>query len=58
MRSVMVLEDFRVQQMPRAGGGWSYTILRADGSVEEEPDRFLRLYEGRGHPADVRILPG
>lgn len=48
MRSVMVLEDFRVQQMPRAGGGWSYTILRADGSVEEEPDRFLRLYEGGG----------
>ncbi len=48
MRSVMVLEDFRVQQMPRAGGCSSYTILRADGGVEEESDRFLRLYEGRG----------
>ncbi|MFF8911057.1 hypothetical protein [Streptomyces olivaceoviridis] len=48
MRSGMVLGDLRVQQMRRAGGGWSYTIVRPDGSVHEEADSFLRTYEGRG----------
>ncbi|MFE0376109.1 hypothetical protein ACFW1M_11070 [Streptomyces inhibens] len=32
----MVLEDLRVQKMKRAGGGWSYTIVWPDGSVDEE----------------------
>ncbi|WP_335941002.1 hypothetical protein [Streptomyces sp. PTD5-9] len=48
MRSGLVLGDLQVQQMRRAGGGRSYTIVRPDGSVEEEADGFLRTYEGRG----------
>lgn len=34
--------------MKRAGGGWSYTIVWPDGSVDEEADSFLRGYDGRG----------
>ncbi|MEU0896771.1 tyrosine-type recombinase/integrase [Streptomyces massasporeus] len=48
MRSLMVLGDLRVQQMRRAGGGRSYTIVRPDSSVDAEADSFLRSYEGRG----------
>lgn len=48
MRRGMVLGDLRVQAMKRAGGGWSYTILWPDGTVDEESDGFLRTYEGRG----------
>ncbi|MFD5081706.1 integrase [Kitasatospora sp. NPDC058406] len=44
----MVLEDLRVQEIPRAGGGFSYTVLWPDGSVVEEVDDFLRGYDGRG----------
>jgi integrase len=44
----MVLEDIRVQPLKRAGGGWSYTIVWPDCSVEEEADSFLRTYEGSG----------
>jgi len=44
----MVLGDLRVQPMKRAGGGWSYTIVWPDGSVDEEADGFLRTYEGTG----------
>ncbi|MGP4091112.1 tyrosine-type recombinase/integrase [Streptomyces sp. KR55] len=48
MRSEMVLGDLRVQEIPRAGGGWSYAILEPDGSVEEESYGFLAQYEGTG----------
>lgn len=47
-RSVMVLEDIRVQPMKRKGGGRSYTIVWPDGSVDQEADSFLRTYEGLG----------
>ncbi|CAN3982969.1 hypothetical protein KPATCC21470_5669 [Kitasatospora purpeofusca] len=48
MRSRLVLGDLRVQEMPRAGGGRSYTIVRPDATVEDEADAFLRLFDGRG----------
>jgi hypothetical protein len=44
----MVLEDFRVQSIKRAGGGWSYAIVWPDGTVDEESDGFLRTHEGSG----------
>ncbi|MER6218634.1 tyrosine-type recombinase/integrase [Streptomyces sp. NPDC001674] len=44
----MVLADFRVQPLKRAGGGWSYTVVWPDGTVDEESDAFLRTYEGSG----------
>ncbi|WP_193582001.1 hypothetical protein [Streptomyces mobaraensis] len=44
----MVLEDLRVQQMPRTDGGLSYTVVWPDGSVDEEADDFLRTHEGSG----------
>ncbi|MFG2025616.1 integrase [Streptomyces sp. NPDC048825] len=47
-RSRVVLGDLRVQVLKRAGGGRSYTILWPDGSVDEEADSYLRLYEGSG----------
>ncbi|MEV7526449.1 tyrosine-type recombinase/integrase [Streptomyces sp. NPDC091371] len=34
--------------MKRAGGGWSYTVVWPDGTVDEESDAFLRTYEGSG----------
>ncbi|GHC73054.1 tyrosine-type recombinase/integrase [Streptomyces cinnamoneus] len=48
MRSLMILGDLRVQPMKRAGGGWSYTIVWPDGSVDEEADGYLRTHEGSG----------
>ncbi|MCM1947737.1 tyrosine-type recombinase/integrase [Streptomyces sp. G2] len=48
MRTGMVLDDIRVQPMKRGDGGWSYTIVWPDGSVDEEADSFLRLFEGSG----------
>ncbi|MER5862820.1 hypothetical protein [Kitasatospora sp. NPDC002040] len=48
MVSGLVLGDLRVQEIPRAGGGYSYTILWPDGLVDEEADGFLRQFEGRG----------
>ncbi|MEH6376088.1 integrase [Streptomyces sp. KLMMK] len=48
MAGGMVLGDLRVQEIPRAGGGYSYTILWPDGLVDEEADGFLRQFEGRG----------
>ncbi|MFB7375862.1 tyrosine-type recombinase/integrase [Kitasatospora purpeofusca] len=48
MASGLVLGDLRVQEIPRAGGGYSYTILWPDGLVDEEADGFLRQFEGRG----------
>ncbi|MFI1795663.1 hypothetical protein ACH40D_46150 [Streptomyces olivaceoviridis] len=37
-----------MQVLTRAEGGRSYTILCADGSVQDEADDFLRSYEGSG----------
>jgi hypothetical protein len=34
VRSVIVLDEIRVQQMVRGDGGLSYTIVRPDGSVD------------------------
>lgn len=48
MRSVMVLEDIRVQPIKRGDGGWSYTIVWPDVTVDEEADSFLRPYQGSG----------
>ncbi|MFJ2810567.1 tyrosine-type recombinase/integrase [Kitasatospora sp. NPDC087271] len=48
VRSGMVLGDLRVQEMPRAGGGRSYAVLWPDGSVEQESEGFLQLFEGKG----------
>lgn len=48
MRSVIVLDEIRVQQMVRGDGGLSYTIVWPDGSVDGEADSFLRMYEGSG----------
>jgi len=48
MRSTMVLDDLRVQPIRRAGGGQTYTILWPDGSVDDEADAFLRLFDGKG----------
>ncbi|MDQ0780113.1 hypothetical protein QF026_008579 [Streptomyces aurantiacus] len=48
MRSGTVLEDLRVQQMRRAGGGWSYRSCGPTCSADEEADDFLRSHEGRG----------
>ncbi|MGW3974187.1 tyrosine-type recombinase/integrase [Streptomyces ardesiacus] len=48
MRSRMVLGDLRVQSMPRADGGRSYTVVWPDGSVDEEADAYLRTHEGSG----------
>ncbi|TDU03953.1 phage integrase family protein [Streptomyces sp. 846.5] len=47
MRTGMVLQDLRVQALP-AGGGWAYTILWPDGTVDEESDGFLRQFDGSG----------
>ncbi|MYV47571.1 tyrosine-type recombinase/integrase [Streptomyces sp. SID2888] len=47
-RSRVVLDDFRVQVLRRAGGGVSYTILWPGGSVDEEADGYLRPFEGSG----------
>jgi integrase len=44
----MVLGDLRVQQMPRADCGRSYTIVWPDGSVDQEADDYLRTHEGSG----------
>ncbi|MER5561206.1 tyrosine-type recombinase/integrase [Streptomyces sp. NPDC002506] len=44
----MVLDDLRVQSLKRAGGGWSYTIVWPDGTVDEEADSYLRTHEGSG----------
>ncbi|CAM5237820.1 tyrosine-type recombinase/integrase [Streptomyces hirsutus] len=48
MRSSVVLGDLRVQKMARAGGGWSYTIVWPDVTVDEEADSYLRTHEGSG----------
>ncbi|GAA2502452.1 hypothetical protein GCM10023100_22550 [Actinocorallia cavernae] len=48
MRSTLVLDDLRVQKIKRADGSWSYAILWPDYSVDEEAERYLRLYEGSG----------
>ena len=48
MRHGMVLGDLRVQEMQRAGGGRSYTIVWPDVSVDEEADAFLRTYTSPG----------
>ncbi|MFK0283256.1 tyrosine-type recombinase/integrase [Streptomyces sp. NPDC090499] len=48
MRSAMVVGDLRVQKLARAGGGWSYTIVWPDVTVDEEADSYLRTHEGSG----------
>jgi len=48
VRRHILLADFRVQEMPRAGGSRSYVILSPDGSVETESDGYLRGYDGKG----------
>lgn len=40
--------DLRVQALRRASGGLTYTIVWADGSVEEEADGYLLTHEGSG----------
>ncbi|MFC9674463.1 integrase [Streptomyces sp. NPDC056949] len=47
-RSRVVLGDLRVQVLKRSGGIRSYTIVRADCSVVEEADSYLRMFEGSG----------
>ncbi|WP_329127411.1 hypothetical protein [Streptomyces sp. NBC_01465] len=42
------MDEIRVQQMVRGDGGLSFTIVWPDGSVDEEADSFLRMYEGSG----------
>ncbi|WP_251417753.1 tyrosine-type recombinase/integrase [Streptomyces meridianus] len=37
-----------MQKLTNPGGGSSYTILCADGSIHDDADGFLRLYEGSG----------
>ncbi|MEU4828804.1 hypothetical protein AB0H37_43780 [Actinomadura sp. NPDC023710] len=44
----LVMGDLRVQEIPRASGRWSYTILWPEGSLHREADRFLRTHEGSG----------
>ncbi|MCX4900867.1 MULTISPECIES: tyrosine-type recombinase/integrase [unclassified Streptomyces] len=44
----IVVEDFRVQRLLRAGGRCSYTIVRPDGAVDAEADSYLRTHEGSG----------
>ncbi|MFD5616757.1 integrase [Kitasatospora sp. NPDC127060] len=44
----MVLQDLRVQELKRAGGGSNYTIVGPDSFVIDEADSFLRLYDGLG----------
>jgi hypothetical protein len=43
-----VVGDLRVQRIERSDGGWSFTIVWADGAVHAEADGFLRGYEGSG----------
>ncbi len=43
-----VVGELRVQEMPRRGGRWSWTIVWPDGSVHEPADRFLRRHDGSG----------
>lgn len=57
MPGQMVLEDLRVQEIPQAGGGYSYTILWPDGSVDEEADGFLRTFEGPPHARGSLMRP-
>lgn len=45
-RSRVVLNDLRVQQVRRPGGEIEATIMKADGSVHETADRFLRGLSG------------
>ncbi|QNT91880.1 transposase A [Streptomyces griseofuscus] len=47
-RPGLVVGDLRVQVLTRASGGRSYTIVCADGSIHDEADDFLRVYEGSG----------
>jgi integrase len=48
LRSMLVLDDLRVQKIRRADGGWAFSILCPDCSVDEEAESYLRLYEGSG----------
>lgn len=48
MRSVIVLDDIRVQEMVRRDGSRAYTIVWPDLTVDEEADCFLCQYEGSG----------
>src|SRR5258706_477753 len=43
-----VVGDLRVQRIERSDGGWSFTIVWADGAVHAEADGFLCGYEGSG----------
>lgn len=44
----VVVGDLRVQRIERRGGRRSWTIVRPEGTVHAEADRFLRLHEGSG----------
>ncbi|WP_436850851.1 hypothetical protein [Streptomyces avermitilis] len=57
VRTGLVLEDIRVQPMKRAGGGWSYTIVWPDCSVDPEADGYLRTHEGPWRPRGSRPRP-
>ncbi|WP_239340231.1 tyrosine-type recombinase/integrase [Frankia sp. CiP3] len=48
MARSVVVADLRVQPIDRKGGLRSWTILRPEGTVHEEADRFLRAHEGSG----------
>lgn len=43
-----VAGQLRVQEIPRRGGRWSWTIVWPDGSVHEPADGFLRRHDGSG----------
>src|SRR5258706_3637742 len=43
-----VVGDLRVQRIERSDGGWSFTIVWADGAGHAEADGFLCGYEGSG----------
>ncbi|MEV1176806.1 tyrosine-type recombinase/integrase [Nonomuraea sp. NPDC049784] len=44
----VVVGDLRVQRLDRRGGRRSWTIVWPEGTVHEEADRFLRVYDGSG----------
>lgn len=44
----VVVGDLRVQQVERAGGRRSWTIVWPEGTEHREADRFLRTHDGSG----------
>jgi hypothetical protein len=47
-RRQLVVDDFRVQALERAGGWRSFTIVGPDGLLIEEADQFLLGFDGSG----------